>query len=142
MNQPLPSCYRSCCPQLLLKVTYGLLFIVAGADKFFNLVTVWSKYLSPAVTGLLSLHTPLAVSNFMHGVGIFEMVLGAVILVSPWTRAGAYVATLWLLLIAINLLTMGTFYDVAVRDTVMAIGAYTLALLTKDTCSRCLYRGE
>jgi hypothetical protein len=58
------------------------------------------------------------------------MLVGLAIL-TRWTRIGAYVASVWLLLIAINLVTAGTFFDIAVRDVIMAIGAYTLASLTE-----------
>ncbi len=63
-------------------------------------------------------------------VGLIEMLVGLAILTS-WTRIGAYVATVWLLAVSINLLLMGSFFDIAVRDVVMAIGAYTLARLTE-----------
>lgn len=110
----------------ILKITYGLLFVVAGADKFFNLVTQWAQYVSPMVLQLV----PLSLSQLMMAVGIIEILIGILIL-TAWTRIGAYAACAWLLLIVVNLLSMGMYFDIAVRDVVMAVGAFVLALLTQ-----------
>src|SRR5690348_14765078 len=93
-----------------LRFTYGLVPLLAGLDKFFNLLTHWESYLSPAVAGML----PFSVATFLHIVGVIEMVVGITVL-TRWTRLGAYVAMVWLVLIAGNLVLLGTF-DVAVRD--------------------------
>jgi len=66
----------------------------------------------------------------MHAVGIIEMLVGLAIL-TRWTRIGAYVAMAWLIAIAINLAITGMFFDLAVRDIEIAIGAFTLARLTE-----------
>jgi hypothetical protein len=66
----------------------------------------------------------------MRAVGIIEMIVGLAIL-TRWTRLGAYVAMVWLVAIAINLATTGMFFDLAVRDIEIAIGAYALARLTE-----------
>jgi hypothetical protein len=66
----------------------------------------------------------------MHIVGVIEIVAGIVVL-SRFTRFGAYLVSAWLAAIGVNLLTTGTYLDVAVRDIVMAIGAFTLAKLTE-----------
>ncbi|QHS56603.1 hypothetical protein GWR56_14005 [Mucilaginibacter sp. 14171R-50] len=108
----------------LLKFTYGLVPIVAGADKFTNLLTNWEQYLSPSLKKIL----PFDVHVFMVIVGIIEIVAGLIVLAKP--RIGAAIVSLWLLLIALNLLASGSYLDVAVRDIVMAIGAYTLARLS------------
>ncbi len=118
-NLNLESLYRP------LWLTYGLVPLLAGLDKFFNLLTDWPKYLSPAVAGLL----PVSAPTFMHVVGIVEIVVGLLVL-TRWTRIGAWIAAAWLVLIAINLVTMALF-DIAVRDLAMAVGAYTLARLAK-----------
>ncbi len=108
--------------ELILRITYGLLFIIAGVDKFLEYIVVWSKYVSPVFVDFLPIHLGM----FVLGVGIFEIILGILILwIAP--RIGAYIAALWLFIIAINLITMGIYYDIAVRDIVMAIGAYVLA---------------
>jgi hypothetical protein len=66
----------------------------------------------------------------MHIIGIVEMAVGAVIL-TGYTRLGGYVAAAWLVGIAVNLVTTGHYFDVAVRDVAMAIAAFTLARLTE-----------
>ena len=109
-----------------LRVGLGAAAFLAGLDKFFNLLTDWEMYLSPLAEGLL----PVSGATFMHAVGVIEMIVGLMIL-TRWTRLGSYVAMLWLVLIAVNLITTGKFFDVAVRDLEMAIAAYTLARLTE-----------
>lgn len=110
----------------LLKVTYGLFFIIAGADKFMNLVTDWPKYVSQLVLKMFSVNA----QQFIWGVGIIEIIIGLAILLFA-TRVGAYLAMSWLLIIVFNLLATHGFYDIAVRDTVMAMGALVLAMLTE-----------
>ena len=104
-----------------LWLTYGLVPLLAGLDKFFNLLTDWPKYLSPWMAGLL----PMSPQTFMYVVGVIEIVVGLMVL-TRWTRLGAWIAAVWLVLIAGNLVTLGLF-DIAVRDLAMAVGAYTLA---------------
>lgn len=108
-----------------LWLTYGLVPLLAGLDKFLNLLTDWPKYLSPAIANLL----PVSPETFMHAVGIIEIVVGLLVL-TRWTRLGAWIAAAWLVAIAINLITMG-LYDIAVRDLAMAVGATTLARLAE-----------
>lgn len=109
---------------MLLKFTYGLVPIVAGLDKFTNLLTHWDKYLSPAITPML----PFSAHTFMMIVGVIEIVAGLIVLSRP--AIGAYIVMAWLALIAVTLLTT-EYLDVAVRDLVMAIGAYSLAQLAR-----------
>jgi len=108
-----------------LRIGLGLGPIIAGADKFFNILTNWSMYLSPLLTRVI----PVSAATFMHVVGVVEIIAGIVVL-SRYTRMGAWVVMAWLLGIAINLLTMGMFYDLAVRDLEIAIGAFALAELS------------
>ena len=110
----------------LLKWTYGLVPIVAGADKFVHLLTDWDKYLAPQIAGVL----PLSTGSFMNIVGIIEIIAGVLVLIKP--KIGSLVVALWLLGIAINLLLTGQYLDVAVRDTVMAIGAFSLFMLSAE----------
>lgn len=110
----------------ILKWTYGLVPIVAGADKFMHLLTNWDKYLAPLVTDIL----PLAPGTFMSIVGVIEIVAGILVLVKP--KIGSFVVGCWLLGIVINLLLTGQYYDIAVRDAVMAIGAFSLYMLLPD----------
>lgn len=109
----------------LLKATYGLVPIVAGADKFVNLLTDWDKYLAPVVTDIL----PFSPGVFMGIVGVVEIAAGVLVLVRP--KVGSLVVACWLLAIALNLLLTGQYFDVAVRDAVMAIGAFSLYMLVK-----------
>ena len=109
-----------------LRIGLGAGPFLAGLDKFFNLLANWETYLNPMVERLL----PVSGATFMHIVGVIEMIVGLMIL-TRWTRIGSYIAMLWLVAIAVNLIFMGRFFDVAVRDLEMAIAAYTLARLTE-----------
>lgn len=113
--------------QTLLKFTYGLIPIIAGADKFTNLLADWSKYLHPSLVSML----PFKAGVFMMIVGVIEIIAG--ILVFAATRTGAYIVSAWLVLVALNLLASGNYLDVAVRDLAMAIGAFSLAKITTIT---------
>lgn len=73
---------------------------------------------------------PFSAQTFMHIVGVIEMIVGLAIL-TKWTRLGSYVASVWLLAIAINLVSTGMFFDVAVRDVEIALAAFVLARLTE-----------
>ena len=113
-------------PWWALRVALGAAAFLAGLDKFFNLLADWPGYLSPMAEHLL----PISASSFMHLVGVVEMIVGAVIL-AGYTQLGGYVAAIWLLCIAVQLVTTGRYFDVAVRDVAMAIAAFTLARLTE-----------
>lgn len=108
-----------------LWLTYGLVPLLAGLDKFTNILADWTEYLSPLVANLL----PIAPSTFMMIVGVVEIAVGVMVL-TRWTRLGAWIAAAWLCLIAVNLITLGAL-DIAVRDLAMAVGAYTLARLAE-----------
>lgn len=111
---------------LALRIGIGLAAFLAGLDKFFDLLTNWGMYLSPVAQHVL----PMREKTFMHLVGIIEMLVGIAIL-TRWTRIGAYIASVWLLLIAINLVTSGGFFDLAIRDIEIAIAAFVLARMTE-----------
>ena len=108
----------------MLKITYGLIPIIAGADKFLNLLVQWDHYLSPVFMNII----PLNVIHIMYLVGIIEIAAGIIVL-SRFTQYGAYIVALWLIALAANLLSLG-YFDIAVRDVVMAIGALALAQLS------------
>ena len=112
-------------PWVALRYGIGLTATLAGIDKFFNLMTDWSAYVSPLAAQFL----PVSTGTFMGIVGVIEFAVGLAIL-TGWTRVGAYVASAWLLGIAVNLVAAG-FYDVAVRDVVMSLAAFTLARLAE-----------
>jgi uncharacterized membrane protein YphA (DoxX/SURF4 family) len=109
-----------------LRLSFGLVPFLAGLDKFFDILTDWTQYQSPILQQAL----PISTTTFMHVVGVIEMIVGIAIL-TRWTRVGSYVAMVWLAAISANLLTTGKYFDVAVGDFVMAVGAYTLASLTE-----------
>ena len=110
----------------MLRIGLGVGPFLAGLDKFFNLLTNWTAYISPVALKIL----PFSAQTFMHIVGVIEMIVGLAIL-TKWTRFGSYVAAAWLLAITLNLLSTGTFFDIAVRDLEMALAALVLARLTE-----------
>jgi len=110
--------------QTLLKFTYVLIPIVAGADKFTNLLTDWPHYLNPSIKSAL----PVSDHVFMCIVGIIEIIAGILVFINP--QKGGLLVSVWLILIALNLIAAGTYLDVAVRDLAMAIGAFSLSKLS------------
>jgi uncharacterized membrane protein YphA (DoxX/SURF4 family) len=110
----------------VLRIAYGVVPIVAGLDKFTNLLTDWRMYLSPLALRLL----PVRPELFMRAAGIVEIVVGAAILLG-FARIFGFVAMAWLAAIALNLVTGGAFLDVAARDAVMACGAFALGELAR-----------
>lgn len=113
-------------PFRMLRIGLGLGAFLAGLDKFFNILANWELYLTPLATNLI----PVSPATFMRGAGVIEMIAGAALL-AGLTRLGGYVVAGWLVAIAASLVTTGQFYDVAVRDLVMAIAAFTLARLSE-----------
>jgi len=110
--------------QKLLKYTFTIIPIVAGADKFFNILVQWDTYLAPVTLDLL----PFNGATFMMIVGVIEIIAGIIVLFK--TQLGAYIVSIWLLLISLSLLFTWHHPDVAVRDIAMAISAFTLARLS------------
>ncbi len=109
-----------------LRLAFGVVPIVAGLDKFFNLLTNWEQYLSPLATRVL----PISGAVFMRVAGVVEIVVGIAILIG-YTRFGGYVAAAWIAAIVLNLVTSGTHLDVAARDAVMVVAAFTLGRLSE-----------
>ena len=110
-------------PTQVMRIAVGLMATLAGLDKFFNILANWGSYVSPAVAQLL----PFSTDVLMGIVGVVELAVGISIL-GAWPVIGAYVASAWLLLVSMNLVVGGHF-DVAVRDVVLSIAAFTLARL-------------
>ena len=110
----------------LLKWTFILVPVVAGLDKFMHMLTDWDKYLAPVVADLL----PFEVHTFMMIVGVIEIIAGILVFVRP--KIGGMIVGLWLVGIAINLLMTGEYYDIAVRDLVMAIAAFSMSMLASS----------
>lgn len=109
-----------------LRVGLGLGPFLAGLDKFFNRLTNWDMYLSPAIPQLLH----MAPATFMHIVGVVEMVAG-ILVFTRFTRYAAYIVMAWLLAISANLVSQGLFLDIAVRDVELSLAAFVLAKLTE-----------
>ncbi len=110
----------------VLRIGLGVGPFLAGLDKFFNLLTDWTLYLSPLATNIV----PVSPATFMHIVGIIEMGVGILVL-TRYTREAAYIVAVWLIGIAGNLVSTGMFFDVAVRDLEIALAAFALAQLTE-----------
>lgn len=108
---------------LLLRTAFVVAPIVMGLDKFANLLTDWPRYLAPWVDDIV----PGSASAAMHVVGVVEIAAGILVAVRP--RWGAYVVAAWLAGIIFNLLTYSGFYDVAMRDFGLMIGALALGRL-------------
>lgn len=111
-------------PYWALRIGLGASAFLAGLDKFFNVLAQWDMYMSPFVARLIPVDTAALLRVF----GVVEMAVGLSILFGA-TRLGAWVASAWLLAIAANLVTTGSFFDVAVRDVNMAVAAMVLARL-------------
>jgi len=109
----------------ILRITFGIVPIVAGADKFTDLLANWDLYLNPTIASML----PFSAHMFMQIVGGIEIVAGLLVLVKP--AVGGWIVMLWLICIALQLIAMGKYLDVAVRDLVMSIGAMSLARLSR-----------
>ncbi len=109
-----------------LRIAFGVVPVVAGLDKFFNLLANWQGYLSPIAHRVL----PSGPAAFMRFAGVVEIVVGLLIL-SGKARIFGFVACAWLVAIALNLVSTGHFLDVAARDAVMAVGAYALGRLAQ-----------
>jgi uncharacterized membrane protein YphA (DoxX/SURF4 family) len=110
---------------LSLRIAFGLVAFLAGLDKFLNLLTNWEQYVSPMLLNVV----PLSAGALMRVAGVIEMIAGIAVL-SGLTRLGGYVIAGWLTAIALSLVFSGRYFDVAVRDLVMALGAFTLARLS------------
>lgn len=111
--------------QNVLKYVFVVVPIVAGLDKFTNILTDWTQYLNPTLADLL----PFSDSTFMMIVGVIEIIAGLIVLKKPYL--GGSIVAAWLALIAITLLLSFNYLDVAVRDLVMAISAFCMAQLSK-----------
>jgi len=110
--------------QALLKYTFVVLPIAAGIDKYINFLTNWEQYLNPTLAQMI----PFSDHVFMRIVGAIEIIAGIIV----WRRAatGGYIVAVWLAAIALTLLAGWMYVDLAVRDIVMAIAAFSMARLS------------
>jgi len=109
-----------------LRIAFFLGPLLAGLDKFFHRLTNWDQYLSPMAQRALGSHS----HQFMLAAGAVEVIV-ALMVITSWTRVGAYLASIWLLLMAINLVMCGQYFDIALRDIALCLGAFGLAKLTE-----------
>ena len=110
----------------ILHLGFTVAPILAGLDKFFHLLCNWDQYLAPWVTRL----SPVGGHDLMLAAGVVEMAAGIVVAFKP--RLGAPVVGLWLCLIIVNLVTMASYLDVALRDLGLALGAFALWRLARE----------
>lgn len=114
----------------ILRLGYATLAIVAGLDKFFGMLVSWEMYLASWIPETMRLDE----ATLMYGVGVVEIAAGIGVLV--WPRVMAYVVAAWLAVIVINLLSMTGYYDIALRDIGLMLGALALARLSRAYAPR------
>jgi uncharacterized membrane protein YphA (DoxX/SURF4 family) len=117
-----------------LRIAFFLGLLLAGLDKFFHRLTNWDQYLSPMAQRMLGSHS----HQFMLVAGAVEVII-ALLVITSWTRLGAYLASLWLLLNAINLVATGQYFDIALRDIGLCVAAFGLAKLTEAADAEVLH---
>jgi len=110
----------------ILTVAFTVAPIVAGLDKFTHFLVNWDQYLSPIITRML----PIPAHTFMLGVGVIEVIAGLLVAIVP--EIGAAVVGLWLCGIIVNLLSIPAYFDVALRDLGLAMGAFALSRLAAE----------
>ena len=108
----------------LLRIAFTVAPILFGADKFANVLVNWEKYLAPWIRDV----SPLSATHTMRVVGVIEIVAGIAVALKP--RYAAYIVAAWLAGIIINLLSYPGYYDIALRDFGLMLGALTLARLS------------
>ena len=115
---------------LLLRTVFTLAPIAFGLDKFAGLLTDWDGYLAPWINDLV----PGSAHDAMLLVGVIEVVAGVLVALAP--RIGGYVVALWLAGIIVDLVSMGDYYDIALRDFGLLVGALALAQLATTHAGR------
>lgn len=119
----IPASYRA---YRVLHFGFVVAPIVAGLDKFTNLLVNWTVYLSPRATALTGVTAP----DFMRGVGVIEVIAGLIVAFKP--RVGGWIVAAWLWGIIANLLSIPGYYDIALRDFGLSLGAIALAQLSVE----------
>jgi len=110
----------------ILHLAFVVAPILAGADKFFHVLVNWDQYLAPAIARML----PVSGHTFMLAVGVIEVVAGLLVAFMP--AVGGLVVGAWLCGIIVNLLMIPAYFDVALRDFGLALGAFALARLAAE----------
>ena len=119
VGTPIHQAYR------VLKFAFTIAPLIAGVDKFFHFLVNWDQYLTPIVPNALNVdaHTLMLIG------GAIEIVAGIGVALKP--RIFAYIVSLWLIGIVINLLLTGQYFDIALRDFGLALGAFALGRLSQ-----------
>ena len=107
----------------ILQVAFVLAPVIAGVDKFFHFLVNWDQYLAPTIAGLL----PMSPHTFMLAVGVVEVVAGLIVAMKP--SIGGWIVAAWLWGIIVNLLLIPGYFDIALRDFGLSLGALALARL-------------
>ena len=110
---------------LLLRTAFTAAPVLFGLDKFANAMVDWPQYLAPWVNDVM----PGSGQDFMYAVGVVEIAAGLAVALKP--RYGAYLVAAWLAGIIVNLLTYSGWYDIALRDFGLLVGAVALARLAR-----------
>ena len=110
----------------ILRAAFTVAPILFGLDKFFHVLVNWDQYLSPIVPHLLG----VSAHTFMLGVGAIEVIAG--LIVGAFPEIGAWVVGVWLCGIVVNLLSIPGYFDIALRDIGLALGAFALARLARE----------
>jgi hypothetical protein len=111
---------------VILYIAFVVAPVIAGADKFFHLLVNWDQYLAPLIARML----PIGPHAFMLAVGVVEIVAGILVAIKP--SVGGYVVAAWLWGIIVNLLLVPGYYDIALRDFGLSLGALALARLAAE----------
>ena len=109
----------------LLRIGFVVAPILFGLDKFFHILVDWDRYLAPESTDLFNAQA----HTLMYAVGAIEIVAGLVVALRP--RVGGYLVAAWLAGIIVNLLMIGNYYDIALRDFGLLLAALALARLAR-----------
>jgi hypothetical protein len=109
----------------ILHVAFVVAPVLAGLDKFFDVLVDWDRYLAPVVTDVL----PVSAHTVMVVVGVVEIAAGVLVALRP--RIGGYVVAVWLWAVIVNLLVAGDYFDIALRDFGLSLGALALARLAE-----------
>jgi len=110
----------------LLHFAFVLAPILAGIDKYFHALVNWDQYLAPWIAAI----SPIPAHSLMLIVGVIEIIAGLIVAFAP--RIGAWIVFAWLWAIIVNLLTYPGFFDIALRDFGLSLGALALARLSED----------
>lgn len=111
---------------LLLRIAFVIAPILAGIDKFFHFLVDWDKYLAPIAANL----SPISGHSLMLIIGVIEIIAGLIVAFKP--KVGAWIVAIWLWLIIINLLLIPGYFDIALRDFGLSLGAVALARLSVE----------